>query len=98
MMAWEEIINKGIGSMWQPEERGSCIIGEVLEIREGKFGKQWVIKTEDGEVVTPSHKVLQNRMASVEVGMHVKVEFCGTEPPAVRGQNPMSMYKVFVEK
>ena len=58
---------------------------------------QYTIKKQsDGEeVLTPSHKVLQNRMQKATVGTQVEIIYRGNEPPKVRGQNPTEMYEVF---
>lgn len=82
--------------MWNPKEEGETLIGEVLKIEEGMYGKQYVILDlrKKKELRTPSHKVLQNRMQNIQVGDTVRITFTHEEPPAVKGQNPLKMYTV----
>ena len=86
--------------IWLPKDEKEILEGEVTSInREGLYGTQYTIKKSDGEeVVTPSHKVLQNRMQKAAVGTKVKIVFVGTEPPKIRGQNPTTMYDVFFDE
>lgn len=94
-MKWEK--QEG-SSIWLPEKEGEEMIGEVKNINtEGLYGNQYSIETEKGAYLTPSHKVLQNRMVNVSVGDKVKIVYVGEEPPAVRGQNPTKMYEVYKE-
>ena len=86
--------------IWLPKEEKEELVGEVTHINtEGLYGTQYTIKKGDKEeVLTPSHKVLQNRMQKAIVGTKVKIVFVGTEAPKIRGQNPMSMYDVFFDE
>ena len=86
--------------IWLPKDEKEELEGEVTHInREGLYGVQYTVKKSDGdEVLTPSHKVLQNRMQKADVGTKVKIVFIGTEPPKIRGQNPTSMYDVFFDE
>lgn len=82
--------------IWLPTQPNETLIGTVTEITEGMYGNQHTIKKDDGNIVkTPSHKVLQNRLADCAVGDVVKLVFIGEEPPSVKGQNPTKMYEVF---
>lgn len=92
----KRVKQEGAG-IWLPENAGQKLEGEVTHInREGMYGTQYTVKKDDGEeVLTPSHKVLQNRMLKAEVGTKIEIEFIGTEPPKIRGQNPMAMYDVY---
>lgn len=93
---WEKV---EMGKYWNPENDGDELVGEVTEMTSGIYGSRWTVKNDDGEeLLTPSHKVLQSRMSSVKVGETVKIIFKGTQPPAVRGQNPTKMYEVFKKK
>ena len=81
------------------ENVGDIVLGEIVNMTEGRYGPYWTIKLEDGtEVFTPSHKVLQNRLANVAIGSHVKIEKLDSLAPKVRGQNATTMYKVSVKK
>ena len=95
----EYVKQEGAG-IWIPEKEGYELIGEVVDVlTEGSYGTQWGIKKDDGEEIkTPSHKVLQNRMAKAVVGTELKIVHTGTEPPAIKGYNPTSMYDVFFKE
>ena len=87
--------------IWLPSKEGEILEGEVTHInKEGLYGTQYTVKKKDGgeEVLTPSHKVLQNRMQKAKEETKVKIVFTGTEPPKIRGQNPTSMYDVFFDE
>lgn len=96
-MGWEKQEGAGI---WLPDKENEELVGEVTHIdRDGLYGVQYTIKkSDDDEVKTPSHKVLQNRMQKAEVGTKVKIVFTGTEPPKIRGQNPTTMYEVYFDE
>lgn len=81
--------------IWLPEEEDDQIQGEVASKLEGQFGLQLVIKTADGEVMTPSHKVLQNRLATAKPGDVVRIVFVGKEKSKTKGRQDMSMYEVY---
>jgi hypothetical protein len=92
---WEK--QEGL-SMWLPEKEGEELIGKVLDIVEGAYGVQYILETDKGVVRTPSHKVLQSRMAKVKKGDTIKIVFSGSEPPSVKGQNPTKLYEVYKKK
>jgi len=91
---------KQIGAgMWLPENIGDTLKGEIAAIEtDGLYGKQLVVLMEDGnEIKTPSHKVLQARIAKAKVDDKIKIVYTGEQPPAVRGNNPTKMYDVFLK-
>ncbi len=92
----KRVLQEGAG-IWLPSKEGDKLEGEVTHINtEGLYGVQYTVKKSDGdEVLTPSHKVLQNRMQKAKVGTKVDIEFTGTEPPKIRGQNATCMYEVY---
>lgn len=92
---WEK--QEGSG-MWIPEIEGDELIGEITNIAEGTYGKQYCLKNDDGEILTPSHKVLQNRLIKAKIGDKVKIVYKGEEPPSIKGNNPTKMYEVFIKK
>lgn len=94
-MAWVEQEGAGI---WLPKEKGDELTGEVVGVDDGLYGKQYVIKNDKEELKTPSHKVLQGRLVNVKIGDRVKLVYSGESAPAVRGQNPTKIYKVYIEK
>lgn len=89
---------------WKPTVKGDLLQGEVLKIEENvingeKCGNQYTIKDErQGEIKTPSHKMLQALMEKVRKSDVVRIEFTGTELPKVAGRKPTSLYKVFIEE
>lgn len=90
----EEIGNLNI---WLPKTAGDTLKGKVLAEIKGQYGIQLSIDTGTEKVLTPSHKVLQSKFetGAVKVGDNLEIEYTGSEPPKVRGQNPIQMYKVF---
>lgn len=93
---WEEV--QAAGDLLTLEKPGDSVIGKIKEKQEGIYGPRWVIETEGGDLVTPSHKVLQSRLQNVSIGATVKIERLEDLPPAQRGFNPTTMYKVSVKK
>jgi len=91
-MTWEK--QEPQSDIWLPQDSGETIEGEVLQAFDGMYGMQFRIKTKDKELVTPSHKVLASRMQGIKEGDKVRITFQGTEPPAVKGQNPTRIYTV----
>jgi hypothetical protein len=94
---WEQ--QEGAG-MWLPETEGEELMGKVEDITEGLYGNQFLIRPlgQEDSIMTPSHKVLQNRMVKVQKGDTVKIVYKGQEPPSVKGQNPTRLYEVFIKK
>lgn len=86
--------------MWLPKNINDKLEGKIIEINtEGMYGNQYHIEQDDGSViVTPSHKVLQNRIINCSKGDKVKIVFEGEEAPKVKGQNPTKMYKVYKDE
>lgn len=86
-------------NIWKPTVKQDEIDGVVEEVKAGEYGNQYlVLDGRLGSIWTPSHKVLQSRLSKVKKGDHVKIIYDGQELPKVKGQNPTSMYKVFVEE
>lgn len=83
---------------WQPTEEEDQIEGEVIDIVEGIYGSHYKIKTAKEEIMTPAHKVLLNRLQTVQKGQKVRIVYTGEQPPKVRGQNPTKMYEVYLKK
>lgn len=95
----EEWVKQEGSGFWQPVKEGDELVGKVQEIKEGTYGQQYLIATADGKsVLTPSNKVLQSRMAKVEIGETVKIVYLGVEPPKQRGYKPTLLFDVFVKK
>lgn len=97
---WKEQTS-GDNNIWLPQKVSDELIGEVVDVKEaGKYGRQIVIKDErlGKSMTTPSHKVLQARLANIVKGDLVKIIYDGEQPPRVRGENPIKMYRVFKEE
>ena len=97
---WKEQTS-GDNSIWLPQKVSEEILGEVISVQEaGKYGRQMVIRDEKlgKSLTTPSHKVLQARLSNIKVGDLVKIVYDGEQPPRVRGENPIKMYRVFREE
>lgn len=96
-MAWEEIKNDV--TFWKPDVEGAELVGKIVDKRQGDYGFSYTIENDRKEkIVTPSHKVLQNRMAGFQIGDDVKIVFNGTEAPKVKGQNRTMLYSVFKKR
>ena len=96
MAEWKE--QKGI-QFWNPEHEKDELVGKCVKIdKDAEFGIRIVIEDVDRQQwMTPSHKVLQNRLMSIESGMMVKIVYLGedSENKPKKGQNPLKLYKVF---
>ena len=96
-MVWEK--QESNKDFWNPEKEGEELIGEMIEIRQGAYGNQYLIKKENGEeIFTPSHKVLQGKMSKVCGGDKVKLVFIKQDLPKIKGQQGVKIYDVFVDK
>ena len=84
-------------NIWIPEKVDQELKGEITEInKEGDYGTQYTVKQEGGvETLTPSHKVLQNRLRSLKVGDKVRIVYLGTEDAKIKGYKPTQMYDAF---
>lgn len=83
---------------WNPTEVGQELKGEVVAVNEGDYGKQYVVRTANGdEVTTSSHKVLQNLLVKAKVGSKVKIRMTGFEKPRKKGNNPTTLYEVWLK-
>ena len=86
-------------SFWAPEKKGDELIGEVIAIDNGQYGKNYTVKRADGTcAITGANKALLPRMAKVIVGSHVKIVYQGEELPKVKGYNPTKLFDVFIKK
>lgn len=99
----EERIDDGFekqetANIWLPKAVNEQLMGSVKNIQEGMYGVQLLLMTEKGEdVLTPSHKVLQNRVSKVKNGDIVKIIYLGEEP-GKPGKNPTKLYDVYIKK
>lgn len=80
---------------WNPENVGDSVTGIYARNFKGNFGTQYLIETEEGDVVLPSHKVLEALFSKVSVGDFVKVECVGHQPSKQAGRNPTTLYKLY---
>jgi len=92
-MAWKK---QESNEFWLPEKELEEIEGLIVDIKEGDFGKTYLIERKNGgKIMTPSHKVLQNRMVGITKGDQIKIVFVGEEPPKFKGHSPTRMYDVY---
>jgi hypothetical protein len=89
---WEEV--KGESNMWIPENPSESIEGFIMAMGPGSYGLQATVKGEKQEWVTPSHQVLQSRLAGCKVGDYIKITFESVQLPTVKGQKPTKIYSV----
>lgn len=85
-------------SFWKPDEIGQTIEGEVILVDTDDFGLVVKIKCDKDEITLPSHKVLQNRLREVKVTDFIKVQYTGEELPKIKGQNPLKLYDVWIDR
>ncbi len=89
-------------NFWSPSKEGDQIEGKLVGIEDGTYGKKYILQIKkDGkeELITmPSHKLLQGRLSVCEQGDMVRVIYKGTQPPKVRGENPLMLYDVFYKR
>jgi len=81
---------------WMPEKIGDKLEGTVVGTFMGKFGVVTKIKNNDKVFGTPSHNVLQSKMAQVPIGSYVWIELVDIKDTD-KG-NPMRVYKVEYEE
>lgn len=93
---WELLESSKV--FWNPKVVDECLVGEVIEITKGQFGDRFTIKTDEGDVLTPSHKVLQSRMVHAVIGSIVKIVYKGELAPKIRGENATKLYEVYRKK
>ena len=95
-MSWQK--QESNNDFWNPDKEGEVLEGQVCEIRTGQYGKQYMIRKDDGnEVLTPSHKVLQGKMTKVLEGMKVRLVFLKQDLPKVKGQQGVKLYDVYID-
>jgi hypothetical protein len=84
-------------NIWMPQKIGEQLIGKIKRIEaDAQFGIQATIRQQDGiEVLTPSHRWLQNCLKRLETGNEIKIVYDGEEPPKVKGQSPTRKYSVY---
>lgn len=84
-------------NIWMPETVGQKLSGKIVKIdNDAQYGIQATIRQENGqEILTPSHKWLQNCLRRLSTGDNVEIEYTGDEPSKIKGQNPTKKYDVF---
>ena len=90
---WEEV--GGSSGMWMPVKVGDSVEGVIVELKQGLYGVQAVLKLVDNSLLTtPSHKVLQARLANCKIGDEVKISFEKEELPTIKGRQGTKIYKL----
>lgn len=66
-------------NIWVPTTIGETILAKILEIREGSYGTEATMKVkgQEDEVITPAHKLLQNKIEQLQEGDIVKIVYQG---------------------
>ena len=94
-MAWKKLE----GSFWTPVKVNEELVGKILAVIDGDYGKQYVIQTSDGKnVTTPSHRVLQGLMISAKENDKVKLVYTGEQETTKKGHSATKMYDVFIDE
>jgi len=80
-MAWKRVNgNGGDGSFYKFKEPGQVLTGTYKGQREGKFGMLGVVIDEKGvEQAFPLGAALKGRLADIEVGTQIMVQYLGEE-------------------
>lgn len=89
---WEEM--KGTSSIWLPSKAGESIEGAIIALSQGQYGVQASIENKSGVLLTPSHKVLQARLADCKIDDVIKIIFEREDLPTVKGRQGTKIYKV----
>lgn len=98
-VCYKVAFKKQEGGMWTPDKEGQELEGKVIDVLDGNFGKQYVIKKDDGQVIsTPSHAFLQVLMRGILEGDTVKIVYKGTKPATTKGHSPSNVYEVFKDE
>lgn len=84
-----------ISNIWKPANEGDELTGNVLEIKDGRYGEQLVLNVGGKEQITPSHKHLQAQFANVKKGDDVKIVYLG-EKESGKG-NPTQLYECYIK-
>ena len=74
-MVFKEVVETN--SFWTPEKKGDTVIGTLIEIAEGKYGKIYHLEQEKGVITVPTWTILKSKMVSVDIGQKVKIVFEG---------------------
>lgn len=94
MVEWIE--EKENSDFWMPTKQGEAIEGTIVDVMNGKYGRQLVIEGIDKkQYITPAHKVLQQKLSNKIVGNRIKIVFDGQQLPSVKGEKGAMIYKVF---
>jgi len=88
---WVEVVGS---EFWQPEKEDEEVVGNIIQIVESKYGKEYIIEVGENErITTPAHMMLQNKLAGCKVGDNIKIVYRG-EVPSGKG-SPLKKYRVF---
>lgn len=86
-------------SFWKPSAKGEELVGEVVAIDDGQYGKNYTVKQANDELaITGANKALLPRMMKVVIGSTVKIVYQGEELPKIKGYRPTQLFDVFIKK
>ena len=75
-MAWKEIIEEN--NFWSPKEKGDEVIGTLVLVRTGQYGKLHELKLDSDEIITvPTWTILNNKLNKIKTGQKVKIVYIG---------------------
>jgi len=89
---------ESVSNFWKPDSVGEEIEGEIISLEQDDFGLRIKMKVGNDEITLPSHKVLQSRLRDAKVLDFVKIQYTGEELPKIKGQNPLKLYDVWIDK
>lgn len=97
---WEELVSESIEeeNRWYPERIGDFLQGVIINVEIDQFeNKKYLVKREDNmEFITPSHKVLMNKLTNAKVGDYIKIVYTGERQG--KQKNATKLYDVFRRK
>ena len=75
---WDEIELSEL-NIWMPTTIDETILAKIIEIREGTYGIEAAmrVKGQEEEVITPAHKLLQDKIEQLQEGDIVKITYLG---------------------
>ena len=67
------------------------VIGKLVKIEEGSFGKQYIVETASGTITIGTYNVLSSKLHDSDVGKFIKIFYKGNEKSPKTGR----VYKDF---
>ena len=83
------------GKFFKFEEEGDTLEGEWLGVKEGKYGKNGVVKTDDGTRLSFSLTTVLADLEFIDPGKKIKLVLTGFQKG--KFPNPMKVFDVFID-